>query len=145
MDVVASDLPTPCPDGELEEGELEDGETSSDDLVDDIAVSAAVPLALASELPGFGRVYQTGLRKGMRVFPIPQRRTLYVLQPMKRAGPRGAWLPKPVSVANLCGASSVCTRFADSVFIFLRALCFRLQVARPNGELEEGALDDGEP
>ena len=41
MDVVASDLPTPCPDGELEEGGLEDGEPSSDDLVDDIVLSAA--------------------------------------------------------------------------------------------------------
>ena len=84
MDVVASDLPTPCPDGELEEGELEDGELSSDDFVDDIAVSAAVPSALASELPGFGRVYQTGLRKGMRVFPIPQRRTSAARPPYVR-------------------------------------------------------------
>ena len=54
--VVASDLHMPSPDGELEEGELEDGEVPSDDFVDDIAVSAAVPSARASELPGFGRV-----------------------------------------------------------------------------------------
>ena len=92
-------------------------------------------VARGSALPTLPRrVYRTGLRRGMPVFPFPQRRTLYALKPFKRSVALVVSRPPRVSIANIRGASFACARFADRVCIAVRVriLCFRACQDRKN-------------